>query len=226
MPRPACCTARWSRTRSSRASAAPASNASAATRSSATTSSRTGGCSCCRSSSGARSDRARQPSPRRDSRRSSVNPAKQTSPALPYRSSCLRHPRLLRRREPPRPRDRQDDAERPAGPQGPVLDVLRDQRNERSARRVLPVRVPAAAVSRLPASGSVARRVLRADERQRRSDLRHGGHAQAGLRGRSREDAHGRPGHGAVPRHRQRELPEQRRHRRHRAPAPRERRTS
>ena len=35
---------------------------------------------------------------RRDSRRSSVSPAKQTSLAPPYRSSCLRHPRLLRRR--------------------------------------------------------------------------------------------------------------------------------
>ena len=84
------------------------------------------------------------------------------------------------------------------GPAGPVLDVLRDQHERRSARLVLPLRVPAAALSRLSAAGGLARRLLRADEHRRRL------HPEARLRRRSREDAQRRAGDRAVPRHRRR----------------------
>ena len=95
-----------------------------------------------------------------------------------------------------------------------IRDVLRDQRRVRSAGTVLSLRVPAAAVSRLPAAGRLARWLLRAHEHERQPDLGHGRHAEARLRRRSREDAEGRAGHRAVPHRRERELPEQRRRRR------------
>ena len=63
-----------------------------------------------------------------------------------------------------------------------VRDVLCDERHRRPARSVLPLRVRAAAVSRLPAPGCLARWLLHADEHGRR------GHSEARVRGRSRED--------------------------------------
>ena len=184
--------------------------------SSATTSSRTAGCSCCRSSSGARSDRARQPSPRRDSRRSSVNPAKQTSLALPYRSSCLRHPRLLRRRS---RRVRADRKARRATCRGEARTRCATRSARRAIRSARTIRYEflRPLLPGLPAARGLARRLLRADQHRRR---RISPVQEARLRRRSREDAQGRPGHRAVHHHRRRELPEQRRHRRQGASAP------
>ena len=69
---------------------------------------------------------------------------------------------------------------------------------------VLPLRVRAAAVSRLSASRDLDRRLLQPDELERRPHLRNGRDAEARVRRRSREDAEGRAGVRAVRRRAQR----------------------
>ena len=84
-------------------------------------------------------------------------------------------------------------ARRPrTGPAGPLFDVLCDQHERRSDGLVLPLRVPAAALSRLSEAGDLARRLLRADEHERRL------HPEARLRRRARQDAQRRAGDRAV----------------------------
>src|SRR5262245_15920739 len=92
-------------------------------------------------------------------------------------------------------------------------DVLCRQRRRGPARPLPSLRVSTDTVSGLPAPGDLARRLLRADEHRRRC------HSEARLHCGSREHAERRAGHRAVPRHRRRELPQQRRHRREGAAA-------
>ena len=97
---------------------------------------------------------------------------------------------------------------------GTLLDVLRGEHQLRSARELLPLRIPPPAVSGLSAARDLVRRLLRADQHQRRPDFRACRDPEARLRRRSSEDAGGQTGGGAVRHCRKRELPQQRRHRR------------
>ena len=85
--------------------------------------------------------------------------------------------------------------------------------------RVLPLRIPAAALPGLSAARDLARRLLRPDQHQRQPDFRHVAtqkHACVADRARMLE---GKPATRAVHHRRQRELPQQRRHRRQGASA-------
>ncbi len=88
---------------------------------------------------------------------------------------------------PPGPPGQRGRGDQP-GPARAVFDVLRDQHQRRSAGFVLSLRVPAAALSRLSASGDLARRLLRADQHRRRRD------PEARLCRRARQNAEGPAG--------------------------------
>ncbi|MCK7533862.1 MAG: hypothetical protein MZV63_23960 [Marinilabiliales bacterium] len=111
-------------------------------------------------------------------------------------------------------------------PQGPYAMCYAVSTGPDPFGPVLPLRVPPAALPRLPAAGHLARRLLRADEHRRRPDLRDHRDAEARLRRRPRADAARRAGRRAVRRPEQRRLPEQRGRRRHGACRRRARRTS
>ena len=132
--------------------------------------------------------------------RTSARPARAGSARASRRCSCRRPTAAGRRAAGPRRGGRASAA---AGP-GPLLDVLRRQHRAGPVRAVLPLRVPAAAVPRLPAAGRLARRLLRADEHRRRRD------PEARVRRGPGPDAARGAGHRAVRRDRRRELPQQR----------------
>ena len=105
---------------------------------------------------------------RRRRRRSSARPAARTSPAPPRRSSCRRRPRLRHRAAAAAARSAGHGGSAPPRPQGPYSMCYAISTARDPLGAVLPLRVPAAALPRLPASRGLARRLLRADEHQRR----------------------------------------------------------
>ena len=108
--------------------------------------------------------------------RTSARPASPASRDAPRSCSCRRPRRRRHRaadastRRTARARSARAWPARAAPAAGPVLDVLRHQPDVGSTRRVPPLRIPAPALPRLPASCRLARRLLRPDEHRRRRD--------------------------------------------------------
>ena len=153
--------------------------------------------------------------------RGRARPARPVAPIAPpgeaARPGQAVGPRARRRVRPPPP---QPAGVRRRRRRRAVRDLLRRQhRRPIPLGDVPPLRLRAAALSRLPAPGGLARRLLRAHQHRRR------GHREARLRRRPREDARRPAGHRAVRRRRRRELPQHRRPRRHDAAARRARPT-
>ena len=103
-------------------------------------------------------------------RRTSACRAWPGSPGRQRRSSFRRWRLRPRRRLPRRNRRGRGRARRAAGTGARTRCAMPSAPSDDPARVLLSVRVPAAAVSRLPAPGDLARRLLRADQHRRRPD--------------------------------------------------------